>query len=152
MFDAHVYAYYRAPYRMVMLSRWPPWQESGWTPLVFAARRDQPACTLYFLCRLLAFNFFSLFLFYHPIFSPVFSISPFWIIWRQMSIWMWFFFLFHTHRIHTILLADFCSCEDLRVISIKIFENVRHTFPLGEHCVSTNYSVRKKLHARLHGI
>lgn len=112
---------------------------------------NQPVRYISFVVSLL--SIFSLsFSSTHPIFSPVFSISPFWTIWRQMSIWMWFFFLFHTHHIHTILLADFCSCEDLRVISIKIFENVRYTFPLGEHCVSTNYSVRKKLHARLHGI
>lgn len=73
----------------------------------------------------------------------------------HLNVILFFFFLFP--KIYIASYASnfacwFWSCEDLRIISIKIFENAICNMPVGKHCVSTNYSVRKKLHARLHGI
>lgn len=164
MFDAHVYAYYRAPYRMVMLSRWPPWQTGKWVNPARICGEERPAYT-HFLCRLSTFNFF-LFLFYPSNFFTVISICArppllFLILnYRTTNIhlnvilFFFFFFLkFASHRIHPILLADFALAKIYELFRFtKMFENAICDMPVGKHCVSTNYSVRKKLHARLHGI
>lgn len=71
MFDAHVYAYYRAPYRMVMLSRWPPWQTGKWVNPARICGEERPTslyaifplsspCFQFFLSlSLLPSNFFT---------------------------------------------------------------------------------------------
>lgn len=133
MFDAHVYAYYRAPYRMVMLSRWPPWQTGKWVNPARICGEERPAYT-HFLCRLFTFNFF-LFLFYPSNFFTVISICArppllFLILnYRTTNIHLnviLFFFLFPKICIASYIsnfACWFCSCEDLRIISI--YENIR---------------------------
>lgn len=69
------------------------------------------------------------------------------------SFFFFFFLKFASHRIHPILLAYFALAKIYELFRFtKIFENAICDMPVGKHFVSTNYSVRKKLHARLHGI
>lgn len=153
MFDAHVYAYYRAPYRMVMLSRWPPWQTGKWVNPARICGEERPT-SLYAIFPLSSpcFQFFSLFLFYPSnFFTRVLYLPLLNHLTTNVHLNVILFFISYASYTYNfarwfLLLRRFESYFDKNIRKRTAY------VPVEEHCVSTNYSVRKKLHARLHGI